>query len=84
MVEDKQRFLNKLTVALQDTALFGNEKGNRLTRMELITDQYGCERVRPIFEDGLGEDGDLDINVNNSSCLAMIGDIYEQFIQPWF
>lgn len=78
MVENKQLFLNKLTEALQETRLFGT--GNKLVELRLLKDEHDRDFVRPIFEDGSGEDGFYDINVNMSSCSAMVGDIWNQFI----
>ena len=38
------------------------------------------EVVRPIFEDGTGEDGWYDINVSMDSGTAVITDIINQFV----
>lgn len=83
MIENKQAFLNEFVKLLQMTELFGDERNNRLVELRYLRNEHNDEIVRPIFEDGTGEDGWYDIRVNMDSCSAMIGDIYKQFISSF-
>lgn len=80
IIEDKQKFCNKLVEVLRCTEIFGHPDNNKLVELRYLRDSSDNEIVRPIFEDGTGEDGWYDINVNFDSCTAMIGDIYNQFL----
>lgn len=89
MREDKQLICNKICEALQCTfaagSMFGNNglKELRYIRKKETNDEsvrYD-ETVRPIFEDGTGEDGYYDINVSCDSGIALFMDIDKQFIR---
>ena len=76
MREDKQAICDKLCEALRLTANAGSN--NALRELRYIPE---IEMVRPIFEDGTGEDGYLDVNVAMDSGTAMIVDITKHFIK---
>lgn len=74
--EDKQAICDKLCEALRLTSNAGT--GNALKELRYIPE---IEMVRPIFEDGTGENGWYDVNVNMDSGTAMIVDIANHFIR---
>lgn len=81
MRENKQAICDALCVALMLTANAGS--GNALKELRYLKTGNGrySEAVRPVFEDGTGEDGYYDINVSCDSGTAMIVDIANQFIR---
>lgn len=79
MTEDKQAVCTAMCKALQETVAAGS--GNRLVELRYIPRLNGMEIVRPIFEDGCGEDGYYDINVSCDSGIAIIEDIVRQFVR---
>lgn len=79
-VEDKQLFLNKICEALQESNTFGNTHNNTLKEIRYVRDANGNEIARPILEDGTGEDGWYDVNINCDSCIGIYGDLWRQFI----
>lgn len=74
--EDKQAICDALCETLRLTSNAG--KGNALRELRYIPE---IEMVRPIFEDGTGEDGWYDVNVAMDSGTAMILDIANHFIR---
>lgn len=81
MREDKQAICDALCATLRLTTNAGSD--NALKELRYIKDGNGLytEVVRPVFEDGTGEDGYYDINVSWDSGTAMIVDIANQFIR---
>ena len=88
MGENKQLICNKICEALQQTRQLRINVGcNGLKELRYIRkgemDEPNVryeETVRPIFEDGTGENGYYDINVSCDSGTAMFIDIAKQFI----
>lgn len=78
MNEDKQAICDAFCKCLQLTENAGHPDGNPLK--ELRYDPV-FEKVRPIFEDGTGEDGYYDVHVAGDSGTAMIIDIVKQFVR---
>lgn len=76
--EDKQAICDALCNTLRLTSNAG--AGNALAELRYI-DEGDRQIVRPIFEDGNGENGWYDINVSWDSGTAMIIDIADQFIK---
>lgn len=89
MMEDKQIICDKICEALQQTHQFRvGIGGNGLKEFRYIVKGATLEpnvrypeTVRPIFEDGTGENGYYDINVSCDSGAAMFIDITRQFIE---
>lgn len=76
-MEDKQRVCDLLCIALRETRLFSGD--NPLVSLNYI--QRGeSEIVRPLFEDGTGQNGYYDINVTCDSGAALITDVVAQFV----
>lgn len=90
MNEDKQKICDKICETLQQTRQFRIGIGeNGLKELRYIVKGATLEpnvrypeTVRPIFEDGTGENGYYDINVSCDSGTAMFIDITRQFIEP--
>lgn len=78
MTEDKQAVCTAMCEALRTTVAAGY--GNPLVEIRYIVLPDGSEIARPIFEDGCGEDGYYDVNVNCDSGIAIIMDITRQFV----
>lgn len=80
MMENKQMICDALCEALRLTSNAGT--GNALAELRYIPEGNGMysEVVRPIFENGTGEDGWYDVNVGADSGTAMISDIVRQFV----
>lgn len=80
-MENKQAICDALCVALVLTDNAG--RNNALKRLIYMPEGNGyySEVVRPVFEDGTGEDGYYDVNVACDSGTAMIQDIVRQFVQ---
>ena len=80
-MENKQAICDALCVALVLTNNAG--RGNALKRLVYMPEGNGyySEVVRPVFEDGTGEDGYYDINVAMDSGTALITDIVNQFVR---
>lgn len=76
--EDKQEICDSILLALWHTYNAGCLISNPLINLQYIPEK---EIVRPIFLDGTGKDGSLDINVHMDSGTAMIVDIAKQFIR---
>ena len=89
MNENKSLICAMICEALQQTRQFRINVGhNGLKELRYIrrgeTDEPNVrypETVRPIFEDGTGENGYYDINVSCDSGAAMFIDITRQFIE---
>lgn len=82
MREDKQAICDALCMVLRMTSNAGTD--NRLRELRYLPNREGGkyeETVRPVFEDGTGEDGWYDVNVSSDSGTAMICDIANQFIR---
>lgn len=79
--ENKQEVCNAILRALQTTRAAGTEGCNPLVELKYFTKENGMEIVRPIFEDGTGNNGYYDINVTCDSGIAMFIDITNQFIR---
>ena len=79
-MENKQAICDALCEVLRMTTNAG--KGNALQELGYMPEGNGMysEVVRPIFENGAGEDGWYDVNVSCDSGTAMISDIAKQFI----
>lgn len=80
-MENKQAICDALCVALVLTDNVG--RNNALKRLVYLPEGNGRynEVVRPIFEDGTGENGYYDVNVSMDSGTAMIMDIVDQFVR---
>ena len=85
MREDKQEVCNAMLEALRKTSAFGYPEGNPLVELRYLPEGNGrdTEVVRPIFEDGTGNNGYYDINVGMDSGMAIIIDIVKQFVMRW-
>lgn len=80
MREDKQEICNALCETLRLTVCAGTS--NALKELRYMPEGNGIysEAVRPIFEDGNGENGYYDVNVSCDSGIAVIKDIMRQFV----
>lgn len=76
--ENKQEICNALCETLRLTTNAGT--GNALVELRFIDEGYR-QTVRPIFEDGNGENGWYDVNVSGDSGTAMIIDIVNHFVR---
>lgn len=79
--ENKQEICNAILKALQTTRAAGTEGCNPLVEFKYFVKENGMEIVRPIFEDGTGENGCYDVNVSCDSGIAMFMDITQHFIR---
>lgn len=79
-MENKQAICTAFCEVLRMTSNAGT--GNALKELRYMPEGNGrySEAVRPIFEDGTGENGWYDINVAMDSGTAMIADIARQFV----
>lgn len=80
-MENKQEFCNKLCEALMETSAAGSPTNNPLVELRYMQLENGDEIVRPIFANGIGENGWYDVNVTGDSCIAMFMDIDRQFVR---
>ena len=80
-MENKQAICDSFCATIRMT--YNGGSGNALKELRYIPEGNGfySEVVRPVFEDGTGEDGYYDINVACDSGTAMIQDIARQFIE---
>ena len=76
--ENKQDICNCMLLTLMHTYNAGSFTNNPLVDLRYIEEK---DVVRPIFLDGTGEDGSMDINVHLDSGTSMIVDIANQFIK---
>jgi hypothetical protein len=76
--ENKQEICDAVLLALWHTYNAGCVLDNPIKELKYISEK---EVVRPIFVDGTGEDGSMDINVHMDSGTSMIVDIANQFIK---
>lgn len=76
--ENKQEICDSLFLALAHTYNAGCFFSNPLVDLKYIEEK---EVVRPIFLDGAGKDGSMDINVRMDSGTSLIVDVAEQFIR---
>lgn len=77
--EDKQEFLDKLCEALQYTTNLGSIIDNPLVKLQYIKDDRR-EVVRPIFADGYGNNGEIDVNVHMDNNCSMFIDLASHFV----
>ena len=77
-MENKQAICDQMCAAIRLTR--NGSTGNALKELRYIQEK---EVVRPIFEDGTGEDGWYDINVACDSGSAMIVDIANWVRRMW-
>ena len=59
----------------------GSPFNNPLDRLVYMKNEDGSEIVRPIFEDGTGQNGDYDVVVTCDSGIAIIMDIVDKFVR---
>ena len=81
MFETKQGVCDAMCKAIQSTDAGGSPLNNPLRELRYMVLDDGMEIVRPIFADGTGENGYMDVNVTADSGIAMIMDITKQFIR---
>lgn len=84
MRENKQAICDAMCETLRLTRAAGSPTNNPLIELRYMTKEEGGrfeETVRPIFEDGCGENGYYDINVSMDSGVAIIMDIVNQFVK---
>ena len=63
------------------TVNLGNPANNALKELRYIRLDNGDEIVRPVFEDGGGENGYYDVNVSGDNCMGILCDVYNRFIK---
>ena len=83
-MEDKQKICDAMCETLRLTSAAGHPMNNPLVELRYMTKEEGgkySETVRPIFEDGNGNNGYYDINVSMDSGIAIIMDIVNQFVK---
>ena len=80
MTENRKEFCNKLCELLQMTKCAGAPESNPLKELRFIETEYG-EIVRPVFEDGIGENGYYDVNVSGDSNMGILYDVFNHFIK---
>lgn len=83
MREDKQAICNAMCETLRLTSAAGSPINNPLVELRYMTKAEGGryeETVRPIFENGVGNNGYYDVNVTYDSGIAIIMDITKQFV----
>lgn len=84
MKENKQAICNAMCETLRLTSAAGSPINNPLVELRYMTKAEGGryeETVRPIFENGCGENGYYDINVSMDSGVAIIMDIVNRFVR---
>lgn len=81
MKEDKQMICTAICNALRTTSAAGNPENNALKELRYIQKENGDEIVRPVFENGTGEDGYYDINISGDSGIAIFMDVVNQFVR---
>lgn len=79
MKEDKIQFLNSLRDTLLLTRAAGYPLNNPLKELRYIQYDDGTEIVRPVFEDGSGENGYYDVNISGDSNIAILYDVVNYF-----
>lgn len=75
--ENKAKFLESLknTLLLTNAAGYGNP----LKELRYIKLDNGDEFVRPIFEDGTGENGYYDVDISGDSNIGILYDVVKNF-----
>lgn len=81
MKEDKQMICTAICNALRITSAAGSPENNALKELRYIQKSNGDEIVRPVFENGTGEDGYYDINISGDSGIAIFMDVVKQFVR---
>lgn len=76
MYEDKQAICDAFLKTLLLTRAAG--EGNRVKELRYIPEK---EIIRPVFEDGSGEDGWYDVHVACDSGIAVVMDLVSQFVR---
>ena len=79
MKEDRKAFCDELCKLLRMTRNAGRPDCNPLVELRFIETEIG-EFVRPIFEDGTGENGYYDVNVTADSNMGILKDVCDRFI----
>lgn len=79
--ENKAEFCNALCDLLRMTSCAGNPINNPLVELRYMKLSNGDEIVRPIFENGCGEDGYYDVNVTGDSNMGILFDVFRRFIK---
>ena len=79
--EDKQAICDAFLKTLQLTSAAGNPKNNRVVELQYIVKENGDEIVRPIFEDGAGNNGYYDVYVTGDSGIAILMDLDRGFVR---
>lgn len=80
-MENKQNVCDKLCEAIRATNAGGDPRNNPLKVLRYMKLDDGTEIVRPIFEDGTGDNGYYDVDVTCDSGIAIIMDITKQFVR---
>ena len=80
--ENKTEFCNALCNLLRMTSCAGDPKSNPLVELRYIKMPNGDEFVRPIFEDGCGENGYYDVNVTCDANMEILLDVVREFVRP--
>ena len=78
--EDIQQIMNRLVETIRLTSAGGFKYNNALTELRVIQ-KNGMKMVRPVFEDGTGENGYYDVNIDCDSGIAAIMDVVNQFVK---
>lgn len=81
MQENKQEICNAFLKCLQLTRAAGSVTNNPVVELRYMELENGDEIVRPIFADGVGENGWYDVNVTCDSGIAIIMDLVKQFVR---
>ena len=81
MREDKKAICDAFCEVLRMTTQLGYPDGNPLKELRYIKLDDYTEIVRPVFEDGTGENGWYDVNVSGDSGIAVIEDIVKRFVR---
>ena len=75
-----QKTMDKMVEMLQTTGQFAIGKGyNGLKELRVIENERD-QFVRPVFEDGNGENGYYDVNITCDNELGAIIDVMKQFV----
>lgn len=94
-VEDKQEILDKMLEMLRCTSNLGDDRYNSLVELKFIPKGTKIEGslsrfvhdgvatediVRPIYEDGNGNNGYYDVVVSGDNGLGVICDVFKQYV----
>ena len=81
MMENKAEFCKSLCETLRLTRAAGTPGCNPLVELRYMKLENGMEIVRPVFEDGTGENGYYDVNVSCDSNIGILLDVVEHFVR---